>query len=56
MASELPKTPPPVKQSKTIQRESVAPYTRADHTGGDQYERENNQYSKNGKPVDPFAV
>lgn len=53
MATELPKEVPAVKQSKTIQKESLAPFTA--NTGGDKYDRQRGQYSKKPKPTDDLA-
>lgn len=51
MATELPKEVPAVKSSKTIQKESLAPLTRA-KTGGDDYDRQRSQYAKKPRPTD----
>lgn len=51
MSDDTKKGVPPVMQSKTIKRESLDAFTKAD-TGGDQYDRQRGNYGKNGTPKD----
>jgi len=53
--ADAPKGVPPVKASKSIKKEALTPFMRAD-TGGDQYDRQRSQYGKDGPPkADPFS-
>jgi hypothetical protein len=49
-----PKGVPPVQQSKSLKREEISRYQRAD-TGGDPYDRMMGNYSKNSPKKDSDA-